>query len=618
VGAAWFLAALLTVGAARAQDDPPGRVGRIADLQGQVWAYDIEAGQWIEAERNRPLTQGDRVSTAPDARAELRVGSTVIRLGGVTELEVLRLDDERIGLQLHAGSLALRVQSREVANEIELVTAEARLRPLRAGHYRLDRTDDTSHAGTWRGSLRVADVDGLVVDTGQRIELWREGDGRRLSHAWTPLPDDAFARWVASADLRDQRSAATQYVSPEMTGAEDLDRHGRWDRNPEYGAVWFPYEVRSGWAPYRYGRWVWMRPWGWTWIDEAPWGFAPFHYGRWVHWGGRWGWWPGAYVARPVFAPALVAWVGGSNWGVSVNVGGPAIGWVPLAPREVFVPWYRATPIYVDRVNRHPRPPPGRKPVPQVPTGPIMYGNQGVPGAVTVVPRDVLVRRQPVSRAVIEPRAVGAPERPLERAVPPPMPAPMPRADGNGQGPAPRTALPQQREHPESAAPRPPRETPSSGAARPGDQPAATRPPMFGVPPGQREAPPPGRREPAERTRQAPAAPTSPSRAAPDAVAPTAPAVTRPAPPFGSRPAAPAATPAPAAPPRAPVAPVAPAPAAAPAPAPVALPAPAMPAAPPAVTPPPARPAPERPPRTESDERKQAPEFRNNTRQSER
>ncbi|HSQ73056.1 MAG TPA: DUF6600 domain-containing protein, partial [Rubrivivax sp.] len=301
VGMAWLLVALLTAGAARAQDDPPGRVGRIADLHGQVWAYDTEAGQWIEAERNRPLTQGDRVSTAPDARAELRVGSTVIRLGGVTEFEVLRLDDERIGLQLHAGSLALRVQSREVADEIELVTAEARLHPLRAGHYRLDRIDDTSHAGTWRGSLRVADVDGLVVDTGQRIELWRNGDGRRLSHAWTPLPDDAFAQWVASADLRDQRSAATQFVSTEMTGAEDLDRHGRWDRHPEYGAVWFPYEVRAGWAPYRYGRWVWMRPWGWTWIDEAPWGFAPFHYGRWVHWGGRWGWWPGAYVARPVF-----------------------------------------------------------------------------------------------------------------------------------------------------------------------------------------------------------------------------------------------------------------------------------------------------------------------------
>ena len=103
--AALFVIAALALGAGptRAQDDPPGRVGRIAELRGQAWWYDTESGQWSEAERNRPLTQGDRVSTAPDARAELRVGSTVLRLGGVTELEVLRLDDDRMGFQLPAG-----------------------------------------------------------------------------------------------------------------------------------------------------------------------------------------------------------------------------------------------------------------------------------------------------------------------------------------------------------------------------------------------------------------------------------------------------------------------------------------------------------------------------------
>ncbi|MDP1650709.1 MAG: hypothetical protein Q8M01_21260, partial [Rubrivivax sp.] len=408
--AAWLLIAVAALGAgsAWAQDDPPGRVGRLAAIQGQVWWFDHEDGQWSEAERNRPLTGGDRLSTAADASAELRVGSTVLRLGGATELEVLALDDQRMSFQLHSGSLALRVRSREVAQEIELVTDEARLRPLRSGLYRLDRIDDTSHAGSWRGSLRVDDADGFIVDTGQRVELWREGRSRELRHAWGSLPYDAFAEWAVREDRRDERSAATRHVSPEMTGAEDLDRYGRWDRHPEYGMVWFPLEVRAGWAPYRYGNWAWVRPWGWTWVDEAPWGFAPFHYGRWVNWRGRWGWWPGEYVVRPVFAPALVAWVGGAHWGLSINIGGPAIGWVPLAPREVFVPWYRTTPVYVDRINRRP-PQPGRRPVPQVPTGPVMYGNQGVPGAVTVVPRDVLVQRQPVSRAVVDPRGAGSP-----------------------------------------------------------------------------------------------------------------------------------------------------------------------------------------------------------------
>ena len=438
VRAAGLLVALaaFTAGSARAQEDPPGRVGRLAETQGQVWWYDSDDGQWTEAQRNRPLTGGDRVSTAPEARAELRIGSTVLRLGAVTELEVLQLDDERMRFRLHAGSLALRVRSREVAEEIELVTAEAQLRPLRSGHYRLDRLDDTSHAGSWRGTLRSDEAGGFEIDTGQRVELWREGAGRELRQAWGSLPDDDFAAWVVAADLRDERSAATRYVSPEMTGAEDLDRYGRWDNHPEYGVLWFPYEVQAGWAPYRNGYWAWVRPWGWTWVDEARWGFAPFHYGRWVHWRGRWGWWPGSYVARPVYAPALVGWVGGSNWGVSINIGGPAIGWVPLAPREIFVPWYRHTPVYVDRINRRPHLP-SRKPVPQVPTGPVIYGNQGVPGAVTVVPRDVLVRRQPVPPAIVAPPLAGSSRQPWVGVVPPP--APTTRADGHAPRPgAPR------------------------------------------------------------------------------------------------------------------------------------------------------------------------------------
>lgn len=428
----WLTCALVTLVAlassapAFAEEDPPGRVGRLSGLQGSVSWFDAEQGEWDEAERNRPLTTGDRVSTAANARAELRVGSTVLRLGGGTEVEVLRLDDDRIRLQLHSGSLALRVRSRALAAEIELVTQEARLLPQRAGHYRFDREDDTTQAGVWRGTLKVDAERGFLVETGQRVELWLEGRGDRaeLRHDWkNPLLSDDFAAWVLKDDQRDERSASNRYVSPEMTGAEELDRHGRWEQHPEYGAIWLPQDVRDGWAPYRDGRWVWVRPWGWTWVDEAPWGFAPFHYGRWVHWRGRWGWTPGGYVTRPVFAPALVAWVGGPHWGVSVNIGGPAIGWLPLAPFELFVPYYRSSDRHRDRINEHPSRPGHRLPPRQVPTGPVSYGNQHAPGAVTVVPRDALALRQPVSRAVIQPPhgASGAqgPARPWVAAQPP-------------------------------------------------------------------------------------------------------------------------------------------------------------------------------------------------------
>jgi hypothetical protein len=409
---------------ARDDDDPPGRAGRIAELRGDVQYFDEQEGQWVPAVRNRPVTSGDRFYTESNGRMELRVGSTTFRLGPDSELEVLRLDDERLRFQLHAGNLAVRVRSRDKADELQLVTEEARFQPLRSGHYRIDRLDDTSYAAAWRGSLRVQDrEDGFTVETGRRAELWRARG--ELQREWVDIPGDEFGDWVARADREDERSASRRYVSPEMTGAEDLDRHGRWDQHPEYGAVWTPTVVVSGWAPYRHGRWVWVRPWGWTWVDEAPWGFAPFHYGRWVYWRDRWCWTPGQYVARPVYAPALVAWVGGSHWNVSVSIGGPVVGWVPLAPREVFVPYYRHSQTYVDRVNvvRPGQP----RPVPPV-NQPIMYANQKVQNAVTVVPRDVLQQRQPVQRSVIDLRDNEAVRRPLPVQREAPVQAPPQRA----------------------------------------------------------------------------------------------------------------------------------------------------------------------------------------------
>jgi hypothetical protein len=139
-----------------------------------------------------------------------------------------------------------------------------------------------------------------------------------------------------------------------MIGAGDLGDNGVWRVDPVYGAVWVPARVPVGWAPYRYGHWAFVRPWGWTWIDDMPWGFAPFHYGRWaVVGGGGWVWVPGAMVARPVYAPAMVAFVGGSGFSMAIGVGGGVgvAAWVPLGPREVYRPYYHVSDAYVRNVN---------------------------------------------------------------------------------------------------------------------------------------------------------------------------------------------------------------------------------------------------------------------------
>ncbi len=353
------LAVLLShAGLAVAQAEPPGRVGRMADFQGTVWVFEHELGDWAAALRNRPITSGDRISTAPDARAEVRVGSSVLRIGARSEIELLQLDDERIAVQVHSGSVALRVRSRALADDFTLVTPEARFKPLRAGHYRIDRLDDASFASSLVGELVLDDGQGPIVSTGQRIEVWRESRERQLRQRWVALPQDAMSAWLTREDQQEQRTASTRFVSPEMTGAEELDRQGRWENHPEYGSLWVPIHVQAGWAPFRFGSWVWLRPWGWTWVDAQPWGFAPFHYGRWLMHRGRWCWAPGAYVARPAFAPALVSWGGGGHGGISAGVvigttrrPLPGTDWAPLAPHEVYRPHHAASPRYLERVN---------------------------------------------------------------------------------------------------------------------------------------------------------------------------------------------------------------------------------------------------------------------------
>jgi hypothetical protein len=120
--------------------------------------------------------------------------------------------------------------------------------------------------------------------------------------------------------------------------------------------------VDSGWAPYREGHWENIPPWGWTWVENEPWGFAPFHYGRWVDEDNRWGWAPcpayqqgGDYGPdyQPVYAPAVV-----SFFGLAVAAGITAaalssgsIGWVPLGPNEPYYPPYRTSPDYIRRIN---------------------------------------------------------------------------------------------------------------------------------------------------------------------------------------------------------------------------------------------------------------------------
>jgi hypothetical protein len=494
----WLALPLFAMLCAGAWADPPGRVGRLGEMRGTVWFYDADQREWTAAEHNRPVTGGDRIATDHGAHAEIRIGSTTVRLAGDTQVVFTELDDEHLRLQLDEGALAARLRQRESADQFEVSTPEGRFQPLAPGHYRVDRSEDNTSAMAWRGEMRFDASDStLTIGSGQRGQFWREGG---VTHyTWTAPPDDGFSDWALAADRRDERYyAENHYVSPEMTGWEDLDRDGRWENHPEYGRVWIPVNVVSGWAPYRYGHWAWVRPWGWTWVDDAAWGFAPFHYGRWFWWGNRWCWSPGAYVARPVYAPALVAWVGGPSVSVSVTVGSaPLVGWVPLAPREVYYPTYPVGQLHWRAINPYA---PQRTYTPAQPVqGPIMYTNRGVPGGVTVVPADALKQRQPIAnvvRTVDEKTVRQFVAKPVVLHQAPPPPAAIRTAPNAGVVTAPRSVPP-----PTAAVPASPQSpavvhgVPPANAGHPEAAPSAHTPAPEAAPEAQRRIPPPPHRE---------------------------------------------------------------------------------------------------------------------------
>ncbi|WP_426074709.1 DUF6600 domain-containing protein [Janthinobacterium sp. DSP2-3-3] len=328
-------------------EDPPARVGRISTVEGQVLVRAGD-GEAQNALLNWPITTDNRLSTQRGALAEFRVGAAAVRLDGDSELEVSELEDDSFKLHLGYGTVSVRVRNPDALRGFELTTAQARVTLTQPGWVRIEagRQPGTSVVSVLEGA---ADVDGatgsVTLRAGKRAEL--TDDALRTG----ALHRVAFDHWPEALPVA---ASALRYVTDDTTGYEELDRYGAWHEDAEYGPLWLPSTVPAGWAPYSDGRWTWISPWGWTWVDNAPWGYAPSHYGRWVLLGHRWGWAPGRDRGRVPWAPALVGWVGGVH---GPNAGPqqgprPGVGWFPLSPHDRYVPGYRASADYERRINR--------------------------------------------------------------------------------------------------------------------------------------------------------------------------------------------------------------------------------------------------------------------------
>ncbi len=425
--AALVLSGLATVNAQGREQDPSSRVLRASYLQGEVSFRPGNVDDWTSATLNYPLTSGDHLWTDANARAELHVGSNAIRLAPETAFEVLDLDDNHLQIRLTQGSALVRIRTLDSDDDVEIDTPTGAVTIMRDGTYRVDVSADgaTSTVTTRNGDAEVTSNDNTIrVRPNETVLFTADGASPDVRGAY---PMDEYDQWAYSRDRGEDRSVSARYVSREMTGYEDLDRNGTWSDDADYGHVWVPSHVASDWAPYRYGRWAWVEPYGWTWIDDAPWGFAPFHYGRWAYVSERWVWAPGVIISRPVYAPALVVFVGGSDFDGGRYYGDRGnVAWFPLAPREVYRPAYRTSDDYVRRVNVTNVNITNIN-ITNVNVTNIQYRNQRVQGATTAVSQDQFSGSRRIGRnAVIVPVSEarnahivgdGAPVTPTQQSV---------------------------------------------------------------------------------------------------------------------------------------------------------------------------------------------------------
>jgi Family of unknown function (DUF6600) len=315
---------------------------RLSFVDGQVSFFRPGDQDWTQARVNMPLSPGDELYTDTQGNLEIQVGARAFVRGWA---------DTRIGLENHepdylqfkvtAGHAALDLQALEPGQTVEVTTPSASFTIDREGYYRLDVAGErTAFIARRGGHAVVIPADGTSFAIAQDQEVLVEGAERPTVAAHSAPPPDAWDNWNYARSDRLLDAESTRYVPPGVYGASDLDRHGEWQVAPDYGPVWIPRGVPSGWAPYSTGSWVIDPYYGWTWVDSAPWGWAPYHHGRWVHVNQTWCWAPGPMVARPIYSPALVAFFGSPHGRVGFGATGPVVGWVALGWGEPCVPWW--------------------------------------------------------------------------------------------------------------------------------------------------------------------------------------------------------------------------------------------------------------------------------------
>jgi hypothetical protein len=303
----------------------PGNYGRVRYKENGLTIARAETGSRREflaaGHVNTPIFAGDTLATGPKERAEAQLANAaLVRLDQHTHVVFSALPDpypetqDKTVLRLTQGGVRIE-SSLDDQKEFLLETPGCRIYLAADSDLRVYVRGGRTRVSTLRGMARV--------ESGGSSLVLRAGMGTEVIGGAAPLGPrpynsflaEGFDHWVAA---RKSHSAANLGLTPSATTIQEalpaqvqpffreLSLHGIWVRNDHFGYAWVPQVSEANWRPYRAGHWGHGQL-GYFWISHEPWGWAPYHYGRWI-WLDALGW---AWVPGTVFGGAWVAWAWG-------------------------------------------------------------------------------------------------------------------------------------------------------------------------------------------------------------------------------------------------------------------------------------------------------------------
>ena len=301
-----FLAvALLWLSLAQLASASQARIIRLSEVEGSV-RVDRTAGSGMEpAILNMPVTQGMRITTGEDGRAEVEFenGSTV-RIAGPGEIFFPNLSLSEHGkktsaIEVESGVayFALRVDG---SNRFTVVSQGQQFQVPHSSRFRLQVENDRSQLAVFGGKVEYVSSKKIAVHNGHTLTFAAsEPDQAKVAKLIAPNPFDAW-------DQQEQQNESSyedlsRYGTNSDTyayGMSDLSAYGGYEYLPNWGWMWQPYGVGVGWNPFLNGAWSFYPAFGWTFIGAYPWAWTPYHSGQWFYIPGRgWFWQQGTTAA---------------------------------------------------------------------------------------------------------------------------------------------------------------------------------------------------------------------------------------------------------------------------------------------------------------------------------